>query len=240
MTTSTSATGEPAAPARRRRHWVRRILVSLGVVIVLLVAAVVLYVKFAPVPAPLGLPSTPAAAPAGPLEGTWQVAGGSTAGYRIQQTVLFASNDVVQRTGHVTGELTVAGERVTAASVRIDLTTIASDNGTKTPQLAIGLDTAHHPEATVALTGPVALDPAVASGGTVTTTAAGELTLRGETHPVTITLTARRDGDRLQAAGSMPVAFADWHVPEPTGYGPFGSLANHGTAEFLLILERGR
>jgi hypothetical protein len=44
-------------------------------------------------------------------------------------------------------------------------------------------------------------------------------------------------GTTLQAAGSIPVSFTDWNLPSPTDYGPFGSLADHGTAEFLLILN---
>lgn len=236
MTTSTSAASTPATPPRRKRRWVRRTLITLATLVVLLVASVVLYIKLAPVPAPLALPSTPASAPAGPLEGTWDVAGGSTAGFRIQQTVLFASNDVVQRTESVTGSLTIAGNQATAATIRVDLTTINS-NGTKTPQLATSLDTRHHPDAAITLAEPRTLDAAIASGRTITTTAAGELTLRGQTHPVTITLTARQHGDTLQAAGSMPVSFADWDIPSPTSYGPFGSLADHGTAEFLLLLH---
>ncbi|SRR6266496_3583144 len=64
----------------------------------------------------------------------------------------------------------------------------------------------------------------------------GAAFLRGQSHPVIITLTARQDGDTLQAAGTIPVAFSDWAIPSPTGYGPFGSLADHGTAESLLLL----
>ena len=83
------------------------------------------------------------------------------------------------------------------------------------------------------MTAPLTIDPAVAS-----VTVPGQLSLRGQSHPVTITLTARQDGDTLQAVGTIPVAFADWAIPSPAGYGPFGSLDDHGTAEFLLVLHR--
>jgi len=69
-------------------------------------------------------------------------------------------------------------------------------------------------------------------------TATGRLTLRGITQPVTVTISARRDGTALRAAGSIPVAFSRWGVTEPAGYGIVGSLASHGTAEFLLVLHR--
>ncbi|HEU5469499.1 MAG TPA: YceI family protein [Actinophytocola sp.] len=235
---STTASTTPTTgdrPARKRR-WGRRILIGLTAVVVLLVASVVLYVKLAPVPAPLALPATPANTPAGALEGTWDVAEGSEAGFRIQQAVLFVTADVVQRTRAVTGTLTVAGNQITAADFRVDLTTITS-NGQVTPQLALSLDTEHHPQATITLTQPITMDPAFTAGGTTTSTASGQLTLRGITHPVSLTVTARRDGDTLQAAGSFPATFAEWNIPSPTGCGPLGSLADHGTAEFLLTLH---
>jgi len=237
MNITTDAT---TIPPRRRRRWLRRTLIALGVVIVLLVVTVQLTVTYAPVPAPLALPAA-AGKPTGPLPGAWEVAKGSSAGLRIGQTVLFASGDVVQRTRSVTGELTTSATAVTAATFTVDLTTLTGDGtagGQKTPQVAVSLDTRRHPEATITLTEPLDLDPAIDSGATVTASAGADLTLRGQTHPVTIAVTAHRDGALLRAAGSFPVAFAGWDVPGPEEYGPFGSLDDHGTAEFLLVFQR--
>lgn len=47
----------------------------------------------------------------------------------------------------------------------------------------------------------------------------------------------RRDGAALQVAGSIPVGFAEWGIQGPGGLGFFGSLADHGSAEFLLTLH---
>ncbi|MBE1495769.1 polyisoprenoid-binding protein YceI [Amycolatopsis lexingtonensis] len=231
-----TTTSETASRPPRKRRWLRRTLIALAALVVLLVAAVVLYVKLAPVPAPLALPAT-TSAPTGPLAGQWDVTTGSAAGFRIQQTVLFVSNDVVQRTGSVAGSLTIADDQATAARFTVDLTTLTT-NGKPTPQLAISLDTARYPEALVTLAAPQKVDATFASGDAVTETVAGQLMLRGRTHPVTITLTARRDGDLLRTAGTIPVTFADWDIPSPAGYGPFGSLADHGIAEFSLVLHR--
>ncbi|WP_410622296.1 YceI family protein [Amycolatopsis sp. cmx-8-4] len=201
----------------RGRRWTRRILITLAALVLLLVASTVLYVKLAPVPAPLALHAT-TSAPSGPLTGRWDVTTGSTAGFRIRQTVLFASNDVVQRTESVTGSLTITGKKVTAGRFTVDLTTLTTD-GKPTPQLAISLDTAQHPDAVVAVTTPLTIDPAVTP-----VTIPGQLSLRGHSHPVTITLTTRQDSDTLQTAGTIPVTFSDWAIPGPAGYGPFGSL----------------
>ena len=62
--------------------------------------------------------------------------------------------------------------------------------------------------------------------------------MHGSSHPVTVTISGRRDGSALQAAGSIPVAFSHWGIKGPTGHGLFGSLASHGVAEFLLVLHR--
>ena len=59
------------------------------------------------------------------------------------------------------------------------------------------------------------LSPAFVSGGTISLTVTGRLALNGVTHAVTVIVSARRD-----EAGS------------------FGSLTDHGVAEFLLTLRR--
>ena len=46
------------------------------------------------------------------------------------------------------------------------------------------------------------------------------------------------DGSWTVAAGSIPVTFSAWHIKGPGGFGFLGSLADHGTAEFLLTLNR--
>ncbi len=55
---------------------------------------------------------------------------------------------------------------------------------------------------------------------------------------MTATVSACRDGSALEAAGSIPVTFSAWGIKGPAGYGFFGSLANHGTAEFLISAHR--
>ncbi|HEV8566417.1 MAG TPA: YceI family protein, partial [Actinoplanes sp.] len=228
----------PSGPERpRRKHRrLRWILAGIAVLVVFIVAAVAVAIKLQPTPAPLALPAS-AAAPVGPLDGTWQVTSGSVAGFRIQQTVLGLTSDVVGRTEDITGTVVIAGGQATTATVRINLLALTSA-GKPAPQFGISLDTQHHPDATVGLVRPVALDDRFASGATTTITAAGQLTLHGVTRTVTVPLSARRDGANLDVAGSIPVTFANWGIAGPKGYGVLGSLADHGIAEFLLVLQR--
>ncbi len=221
----------------RKRHWWRWIAAGVVVLAVLAVLAAVIFIKLQPAPAPLELPTAAASAPAGPLDGTWDVAAGSVAGFRVQETFLGMSNDTVGRTNAVTGITTVTGDRVTAAAFRIGLTTMKA-GGKEQPQFAKSLGTQDHPDATFTLTQPVRLSSAFTSGATITATATGQLTMNGASHLVTVTISGRRDGSALQAAGSIPVAFASWGIKGPQGYGFLGSLANHGVAEFLLVLHR--
>lgn len=224
----------PTAPRRRRR--LGRIAAGVVAFVVLLLAAVAVAVKLQPTPAPLTLPAA-AAAPEGPVDGGYTVAAGSVAGFRIQQTVLFLPSEVVGRTTDVMGTVTVAGDRVTAANVRVNLLTLTTGGKKPAPQFGISLDTKQYPVATVDLARPVSLDATALSGDSTTVTATATLTLHGVTRTVTVPLALRRDGGNLDIAGRVPVAFTDYSLAAPSGYGPIGSLADHGVAEFLLILD---
>jgi hypothetical protein len=64
-----------------------------------------------------------------------------------------------------------------------------------------------------------------------------ELVLRGTARMTTVTISAGRRGPELQIAGSIPVTFSRWGTEPPAGSGILGSLADHGIAEFLLVLR---
>ena len=230
----------PQTPGHRsgQRHWGRWVAAGVVGLVVLLVLAVGLFIKLQPTPAPLVLPTGTSVAPAGPLDGTWDVAAGSLAGFRVQETALGFSNDTVGRTSAVTGAVVVSAGRLTSAAVRVDLTAVKV-GGKPQPQFAKSLGTQRYPVATFTLDRPVTLSPAFVSGATIKVTATGLLELNGSSRPVTCTVSGRRDGTTLQVAGSIPVAFSAWDITGPSGYGWLGSLADHGVAEFLLTLHRG-
>ena len=221
----------------RKRHWRRWILAGVVTFVVLVAAAAAAFIKFQPVPAPLRLPMAAAGAPVGPLDGTWDVAAGSVAGFRVQETILGLSNDAVGRTDAVTGTVAFSGSRVTSAAFRVGLAAIKV-GGKPQPQFAQSLGTRDQPFATFALSQPVTMGSAFGSGAAVTATATGLLTMHGASRPVTIKISGRRAGAELQVAGLIPITFSDWGIKGPTGYGVFGSLASDGVAELLLILHR--
>jgi len=227
----------PARP-RRRRRWLRWTLAGVAALMILVVGVVIAAIKLQPTPAPLALPAT-AGPPIGAVDGTYQATSGSVAGFRIQQSVLGLTSDVVGRTKDITGTVTVAGGRATTTGLRVGLLALTTGDKTPAPQFGISLDTGRYPDATVGLAQPLTLDPALASGATVTVTAAGTLTLHGVTRAVAVALSLRRDGTGIDVTGTVPVAFADYGIASPKGYGSLGSLADHGVAEFLLVLHKG-
>lgn len=231
LPSSNKANGLP-----RKRHWWRWVLASIVVIVVLVVGAIGSFVN-QPGPSRLSLPSAAANRPVGPLDGRWDVATGSVVGFRVQASAIGFSNDTVGRTSTVIGTLAVSGNQITSAKFDVDLTTVKV--GEKAPPaVATTLDTKNHPTASITLTQPVALSPTFTEGATITSTSIGQLTLHGVSHPVTLTTRQRRDGTTLQVAGSIPAAFSDWGIKGPQGYGFLGSIANHGVAEFLLVLNR--
>jgi polyisoprenoid-binding protein YceI len=239
MTADTAPQPPTDAPTRprRRRRWLRWTIIVVAGFAVLVAAAVAAAIKLQPTPAPLTLPAT-VTTPAGPPDGTYHAVAGSVAGFRIQQSVIGLTSDVVGRTEDVTGTVTIMQGQVTTAGLRVGLLALTSGNAKPAPQFGISLDTQKYPDATIGLGRPVPLAPAFGSGTTVTANSSGVLTLHGIAHPVTVAVSLRRDGTNIDVAGSLPVAFADYSIARPKGYGALGSLADHGVAEFLLILKR--
>ncbi len=233
---SLGAANRVARAAPRKRHWWRWILAGAGLLVVLAVLATGLFVRLQSALPPLALPAGRASAPAGPLTGRWSVATGSRAGFRVRENAMGFSNVVVGRTDGIRGTLLISGGRLLSATLRVRLTTMKV-GGKAQPQFAVSLGTQRDPAATFALTRPVALGAAFAGGSAVTLTATGQLAMHQISRPVTCTLSARRDGAVLQAAGSIPVTFSRWRIREPRGLGFLGSLAGNGVAEFLIILQ---
>jgi polyisoprenoid-binding protein YceI len=239
-------------PSTRSRRWVRWLLVTVAALVVLAVAGPFVYIHFfdGSTPAALSLsPSTSTSASAsgssqavtaasGPVTGTWTVASGSTAGYRVNEVLLGQSATAVGRTSTISGHLTVAGSAVTAAAFSVPMDTIHSDKSQRDAQFdGRIMDVAQYPTATFTLSSPIDLGPLSASGVIKDYTAHGRLTLHGTTRPVTFTLTAELKGGHIEVAGDIPVLFSDYNIQNPSFAG-FVTTQDHGLLEFLLILNR--
>ena len=234
---------------RSRRSWLRWVLVAAAAVVVLAVAVPFVYIHFieGPAPAPLGLNGTasPSAASSGsgqgadtPLAGTWAVATGSRAGYRVNEVLAGQNNVAVGRTSSVAGHLVISNTTVTAGAFTVKMATIHSDQSQRDAQFdGRIMDVATYPTGTFTLTRGISLAPVPATGTIMAYRATGNLTLHGRTRPVTFSLSAQRTATQIRVSGSIPITFADWDIPNPSFAG-FVTTQDHGVLEFLLVLNR--
>jgi polyisoprenoid-binding protein YceI len=231
-----------------RRHWLRWLLVAIGVVVVLAVAGPFIYIHFfSSSPAALTLPAastgtgtaTASTADSGPLAGTWTVGSGSVVGYRVNEVLLGQSQTAVGRTTSVNGHMTITGTTVTSGTFSVPLSTVHSDRPERDGQFdGRIMDVAQYPTATFTLTSPIDLPPLPADGVIKHYTAHGNLTLHGTTRAVTFTLAAeRRQDGQIEVNGDIPVLFSDYNIQNPSYVG-LVTTQNHGLLEFLLVFNK--
>jgi polyisoprenoid-binding protein YceI len=183
-------------------------------------------------------PATTAPSAGGAITGTWTATPESVLGYRVKEILFGQDAEGVGRTNAVTGQLVIDGTMVTAADFTVDMTTVQSDEDRRDNQFNGSImDTATFPTSTFALTAPIELPGEPDDLEEVTATASGELTLRGQTRPVTFDVVARRNGQNIEVNGSIPIVFEEWGIPNPSR--PGISTEDNGLLEFLLVFSRG-
>jgi len=171
------------------------------------------------------------------IEGTWTVVSGSQAGYRVKEILFGQSAEAAGRTDDVTGQITIAGASVTSGSFTVDMRTVASDESRRDNQFRGRImNVATYPTSTFRVTRPIVLSSVPADGTAVDVKATGELTLRGTTKEVTVALEAQRSGSTIKVAGSVPIVFEEWGIPNPS-FGP-ADTEDNGELEFLLVIGR--
>ena len=239
------------ARVRALSHWKRWLIAGVAAIVAVVVVGPFVYIHFieGKAPAPLSLSNTttpkgasqagattttPASSGASSaIDGTWNVSSGSTAGYRIQETLFGQSNTAVGRTNTITGSITISGSRVPSGQFIVDMTTVTSDKSQRDRYFQGRImNTATYPTATFTLTQPIQLGTVPPDGATMTAAATGSLTLHGTTKNVTFQPQARRSGNTIAVSGSIPIVFADYGISNPSG-GP-ATTGSSGTLEFLL------
>lgn len=183
------------------------------------------------------------------IEGTWKVdttsgefdfesATGTFVGFRIQENLAsVGSTTAVGRTGAVSGSMTISGTQVTEASFEVDLTTITTNESLRDRRVQEALETSRFPTATFTLTSPIELGADAASGGKISVTAKGDLTIHGVTKAVEFPLEAQLVEGTAVVVGSIQVTFSDFGVEVPSA--PIVlSVDDFGTLELQLLLTR--
>ncbi len=178
------------------------------------------------------------------LPGTWTIAPGSVAGYRVREKLAFlaAPSDAVGRTSKITGALTLVhakgGLTVSAASFIVNVASLTSDQAARDQEIrSIGLQSDRYPQASFRLTTPILLPAAATTGTTVRVTADGDLTIHGVTRAVAIPLRARLVGRQIETVGSISFAFGEFGMTPPNLAG-LVTVRNTATMEFELYLRK--
>jgi polyisoprenoid-binding protein YceI len=190
--------------------------------------------------------AAPAASSDGSVAGTWNATSGSLAGYRVREQLasLSAESDAVGRTDQVTGSITLATSgsttTLTAATITVDTTSIASDESRRDNRMRNeGLQTDTYPTASFTLTQPVEVPAAALAGTASDLTLTGDLTLHGVTKSVQIPAKAQLVDGTVQVQGSLSFPLSDYSIVAPNIGGFIVSIADNGTLEFLVNFTKG-
>jgi polyisoprenoid-binding protein YceI len=172
------------------------------------------------------------------LDGTWSVAAGSEAGYRVVEDLRGITDfEAVGRTDQVTGSVEIAGTVVNSASFEVDVASISSDDNMRDGQFTGPImNTAEFPTASLVLTSPIDLGAIPTSGEAVSTQGTAELTLRGATNQATVPINAQLLGNQIEIVASVDVLFSDYGIDNPTN--PFVTVRDEGKVEVRLLLDK--
>lgn len=173
------------------------------------------------------------------VEGMWTAGPESVAGYRVVED--FASGlkdfEAVGRTNVIDGFLTIEGTTVTTANFEVDIATITSDSGTRDNQFTGPIMNADEfPTAKFVLTSAIELNEIPGDATPISTTATGDLTLRGVTRAVEVAIDAQVVAGEIEVVGNIDVLFSDFEIDNPSN--PAVEVRDEGNVEFQLIFIR--
>ncbi len=218
-----------------RRFWIP--IAAVGALVVLGAGGAYAYffssLRTTPPSLALASPSPTAASSASPGSsaagtGTWTVASGSLAGYRVKEQFVgqSSSHEAVARTSAVSGQATITQSgstyQLSAATITVQLSSVASVdsvagyNVTNRDRIVQqSLNVSSFPTA-VFEAQSAALPAGAATGQTVTVSVPGKLTIHGVTKDVTANLQLRVSGTSAQIAGTIATNMTDFGVNPPS------------------------
>lgn len=247
--TTTSRVQEEEEVAREtiRRPKRRRLLIA-GIVLVPVLAFASVYQLFftpdSPPPLTLRAQATGPQAPVAP--GSWTIAPGSVAGYRVREKLLRlpASNDAVGRTEAITGGLNLAlgqaGSIVIDRGLRVDVdvATLKSDAERRDDHMrTMAIETDLYPTATFVTTSDIVVPSDLVNGGRARLVARGDLTLHGVTRSVEIPFDTQVAGGLIEVVGSYSFGWDLFQMEQPNLN--YVTVESDPTLEFHLLFQHG-
>jgi polyisoprenoid-binding protein YceI len=236
----------PGAPKSKRRT-----MLAIGAGLFLLACAVFALVYFVlfPTSSPkrFSLSPSTAATPVASgttLAGSWRIANGSQAGYRVREKLAFlpAESDAVGRTSSITGAATVTQSQrvvsITAASFDVAVDTLKSDRAMRDEKIReIGLESNAYPTATFVLSKPLVLPASALDGRIAHMSATGVFNIHGVSKSETVPLEMSLSSSTIQAVGSLTFPWSEFGMSAPS-IGGFVNVTDRATMEFELRLRR--
>lgn len=181
-------------------------------------------------------PSRAANAPtvASEVAGSWAVGKGTQARYKVDDTVMGQTQEVVGTTPDVSGAMTIVDNTVAAVKIVVNMQTVSCkcQHDSKYHDM---LDTDVYPTSMFELTKPIALPALPPEGQVINAPVTGNFTIHGVTRQVDFTVAALRQAGRIAVNGSIPIRFEDYNIENPSG--PFAGLDNC-KMEFLVAFDR--
>jgi hypothetical protein len=220
-----------------------------GLAVVAVIALAFVYFVLFPTssPKPLALSASTGATPVSAstrLAGTWKIAPGSVAGYRVREKLGFlpAESDAVGRTSAITGSATVAESKdvvtISRASFVVAVDTLKSNESMRDQHIrTIGLQSDTYPKATFVRSSPVTLPASALAGQTIHTSVTGVFNIHGTSRREIVPLQMRLSNSSIKAVGSLTFPWAEFNMTAPS-VGGFVNVTNRATMEFELALAR--
>jgi polyisoprenoid-binding protein YceI len=171
--------------------------------------------------------------------GTWRVAAGSVAGYRVQEILIGQHSTAVGRTARISGSIMISGSTIVSGTVVVDMASVKSDQSERNAQFdGRIMDVSQYPTATLRLTDPIELGAVSPNGLTHRYRETGSLTMHGVTSRVSFPVEADWTSGSIEALADVPIEFSRWDISNPS-VGGFVTTASSGTLEVLLHLTLG-
>ena len=169
------------------------------------------------------------------FDGQWTPTDESIFGYRVEEVIAGVNTTATGRSNEIDGTLEIAGTEATI-DISVLVENITSDESRRDAAFRGRIMEANEfPEATFVSTAPIDFGSIPADGDQITTSATGDLTLKGATQNVTFEVTAQASGERIGIFGTIPIRFEDYGIDNPS----FGAIKTEddGLLEFILVFE---
>lgn len=176
------------------------------------------------------------------VDGTWRVTrapgpNSSSAGFTFNEVLPGERKTTSGSTEGVTGQVVIREGQITSGEVTVDMTNIVTDRDVRDVNVRQKiLHTDDYPEATFELTEPADVSHLPEDGTIGSVELTGDLTIHGQTQPITHEFDAVRSGSNLIVAGDVPINRQDFGVQSPEFVA--ATIADEGEVNIRLNLEK--